>query len=104
MNFFWLIVCALAAFRLAEMVVIDDGPFDAFFYLRGWANKPPTGTVFRGMMAGLLGCIYCAGFWMAILVGLLFFTQNSICQLILFILATAGLQSILARNVGRASL
>ena len=104
MNFFWLTVCALAAFRLAELVVIDDGPFDVFFYLRGWANRPPQGTLFRGMLAGLLGCIHCAGFWMAVLVGALYYSQNSILQFLLFILGIAGLQSILAKNLGRTSL
>jgi hypothetical protein len=104
MNFFWLIVCALAAFRLAELLVIDDGPFDMFYNLRGWAHKPPTGTFIRGTLAGILGCIYCAGLWMAVLVGFLYISGNSIIQLLLFILAIAGLQSIFARNIGRTSL
>ncbi len=103
MSFFWLIVCALAAFRLAELVVVDDGPFDVFFHLRGWANKPPTGTPVRGMLAGALSCVHCAGIWMALLAGLLYASQTNVLRWILFILAVAGLQSILVSRMGRTS-
>jgi hypothetical protein len=100
---FWLVVCALAAFRLAELVVIDYGPFDVFFNLRGWANKPPTDTRFRGTLAGVLSCIHCAGLWMAVLVGLFYYSGNSILHLVLFIFGIAGLQSILAGHLGRTA-
>lgn len=97
----WLVLSALAAFRLSELVVIDDGPFDVFFYLRGWANRPPL-TRLRGTLAGILSCVHCAGLWMSILVGLFYFSHNVIFQGILFVLAIAGLQSILARKLGRS--
>ena len=103
MNFLWLIICALAAFRLAELVVIDDGPFDIFFHLRGWAHRQPM-TRSRGALAGVLSCVHCTGLWMAILVGFLYFSQNSILQFMIFILAIAGLQSILAGRLGRTVL
>lgn len=103
MNFFWLIVCALAAFRLADLLVIDDGPFDIFMNLRGWANKPPTGTLFRGALAGVLSCVHCAGLWMAVLAAILYHSGSNFIHLVLFILAIAGLQSILAKHLGRTS-
>lgn len=104
MNFFWLVICALAAFRLAELLVVDDGPFDVFMNLRGWANKPPIDNPPRGMVAGVLACIHCAGLWTSLLAGVLYASQNGVLRLILFILAIAGLQSILAKNLGRTSL
>jgi hypothetical protein len=102
-NFFWLLICALAAFRLSDLVVIDDGPFDVFFHLRGWAHRQPM-TRSRGALAGVLACVHCAGLWMAILVGLLYFSQSIILHSILFIFAIAGLQSILAGRLGRTVL
>lgn len=100
-GFFWLIVGALAAFRLSELVVLDNGPFDVFFHLRGWANKPPAGTWLRGTLADLLGCVHCTGFWMAILIGIAYLSEIDILNGIIFWLAIAGLQSILAGRLGR---
>jgi hypothetical protein len=103
MNVVGLIVCGLASFRLAELVVVDDGPFDVFMNLRGWASRPPTDTRIRGTLAGILNCVHCAGLWLAIVTGILYATGNDILHLVLFILAIAGLQSILAKHLGRTS-
>lgn len=97
----WLILSALAAFRLSELLVVDDGPFNIFFYLRGWANRQPT-TLLRGALADVLSCVHCAGLWMAVLTGVFYFSHNDILHGILFVLAVAGLQSILAGKLGRS--
>jgi len=100
----WLIVYALVAFRLSELVVIDDGPFDIFFNLRGWANKPPTETIIRGALAGLLSCVHCVGLWLSLAFGLVYYFSNAatVTDSLLFAFAVAGLQSILAHKLGRS--
>lgn len=100
--FTWLILSALAAFRLSELVVIDDGPFYVFFHLRGWANRQPL-TRLRGALADVLSCVHCVGLWMAVLTGLFYYSHNDILHGILFVLAIAGMQSILAGKLGRNS-
>jgi hypothetical protein len=100
----WLILSALAAFRLAELFVIDDGPFDVFSNLRGWANKPPLDEhAIRRTLAGILSCVHCAGLWICIIFGVVFYLSNSttITESILFTFAVAGLQSVLAIQFGR---
>ena len=95
-----LILCALATFRLAEMFVLDDGPFDVFVDMRGWAHKAPDeGRSFRRMLAGALTCVHCAGVWIALLFA--FFFSDSVVNFFVLWLAIAGLQSILANKLGR---
>lgn len=95
-----LILCALAAFRLSELVVIDDGPFNVFFYLRGWANRQPL-TPLRSFLADLLSCVHCAGIWISFILTFTLPYTNGI-EFIIYFLAIAGLQSILAGKLGRS--
>lgn len=99
-----LVLCTLAAFRLSEMVVIDDGPFDVFIELRGWANQPPLDDhPLRRTLAGVLSCVHCSGVWFSILAGVYyyFFQSANVWNSILFFLAVAGAQSVLANKLGR---
>lgn len=66
-----LIINILAAYRLAEMVVEDDGPYDIFKRFRVWAGQNAHKSSTRLTIANGVNCIYCVGFWMAILVFLL---------------------------------
>jgi len=94
----WLILSALAAFRLAELLVIDDGPFDVFYFFRGWSmsQNPILKTIGTG-----LNCVHCTGLHVSILFAVCYFFQNVYIFGALLALAIAGLQSILAGNVGR---
>lgn len=95
-----LILCALATFRLAEMFVLDDGPFDVFVDMRGWAHKAPDeGRSVRRMLAGALTCVHCAGVWIALPFAIFF--SNTVASFILLWFAIAGLQSIIANKLGR---
>ena len=118
-----LIICGLAVFRLAEMLVIDDGPFGIFVELRGWLQR---GTLDDGLKiyvnnvkaqrwidgrVGLVNirreifsgitCVYCVGVWFAFIFAFLFYFQNVWTDLLIIFLAIAGLQSILATKLGR---
>ena len=81
-----LLVIALSAWRLAFMLVKEEGPFHIFERARA-----------RFALGGLLTCVYCASVWTAALSwGLL---QTSLAPII-YILAASGLALMLQRYVG----
>ena len=94
----WLILSALASFRLSEMFVIDNGPFDVFMYFRGWSisNNP-----FRKLIGGIFNCVHCAGFYTSLFFVGLYYWQSELSIALLAVFAVAGVQSILARLIGR---
>jgi len=103
-----LIVCALAVYRLAEMIVIDDGPFGVFVDFRGWLqrrtldglNRTLLGNVQREVFVGMT-CVYCVGIWFAFVFAFLFYFQNIFSDFAIIFLAISGLHSVLATKLGR---
>lgn len=105
----YLVLCALATYRLAQLIAYDDGPFEIIMNFRrsvkkranrAWAKPAWTSLV------ELTECPYCLGVWfagfttliVAILLGMGFWTA------ILFWWAVAGIQAFLqslsdARNI-----
>jgi len=61
---YWLLVLviALAAYRLSEMLTWDDGPWDVFVRLRQMAGA---GTGRATWLGRLLECPYCSSVWIA---------------------------------------
>jgi hypothetical protein len=99
-----LIVCAIAVYRLAELVVIDDGPFEIFINLRGWLNQASfESKSLRRTLANALTCPHCVGVWFAFVFALSFYFSNIVVDFTILFLAVAGLQSILAGKLGRTS-
>jgi hypothetical protein len=101
MNYLTLLLYALVTFRLAELFVVDDGPFEIFVTLRGWFNRAPLDSKgIRRTIAEALQCVHCTGIWLALA---LTFTLPYTSPLDFFIwfLAIAGVQSLLACNLGR---
>ena len=99
----WFIIYALAAFRISELFVIDDGPFEIFLSLRGWANRSPFNNSLRRNLANVLSCVHCVGFWVSLVFGVVFYLSNDVTVIdaVLFALGVAGLQSLLANKLGR---
>jgi len=103
-----LIVCALAVYRLSEMIVVDNGPFGVFVEMRGWLqrsvlddeNKTALGGIRRELFNGVT-CVYCIGIWLAFVFAFLFYFQNNFTDFVIIFLAIAGLQSIIATKLGR---
>lgn len=97
----YLLVSGLAVFRLAEMLVLEDGPGQIFMRLRSWFNRGSfVDFSLRRQISGVFSCVYCMGVWLA-LIPPLFFASTSLSDFVLFWLAIAGLQSILAAQFGR---
>lgn len=101
-----LVVIALAAWRLAFMLVKEDGPAHVFGRTRRWVGvrmKLPSDPAGREMpyglnpLADLFCCIYCMSVWTAALNwGLL----QTLAAPVVYILAASGLALMAQRYVG----
>ena len=99
---YFLVLATLASFRLAELVAIDDGPFDIFFELRSWANDSQVNNKnIKRTFSNMIVCVHCAGMYFAIFITIGYLLAPKIAALIIFPFAIAGLQSIIARKFGR---
>jgi Protein of unknown function (DUF1360) len=95
------VIGGLAAYRLTEMVVFDNGPFDFLMEMRGWLVRAKHNEPIRRMIGAALGCVYCAGLWMSLFVAILFYFRNPYADLFVVFMAISGLQSILSTKAGR---
>lgn len=104
----WLAMATLATFRLAEMVVNEEGPGAVFVRLRaatGMYDYDASGKPYQHAngiqrtLGGILSCVFCAGVWFAALATALLFVvyglQLPIPFYIVFGMAAAGGQAIL---------
>lgn len=95
-------LAALAVFRLAELVAIDDGPFDIFLRLRtlaGSYDRDETGRA-KSNLGRLLACPWCVGMWLAILPAL--WLADLTWDTVVTWLALAGAQALMEGIGGRA--
>lgn len=53
-----ILLCALAAYRLTRIVLMEDGPFDLMLKLRGAADPDAETWIGKG-----LRCPWCVSFW-----------------------------------------
>lgn len=66
-----LLIVGLAGWRLAFLLVTEDGPFDVFERLRRRVGVPPRGEPFaidgaaglRHFVPQLFMCVFCMSFW-----------------------------------------
>jgi len=93
------ILLALAVYRLARLVAIDDGPADILLKSRSDLGAYDYGE--NGLAKSNLGrgiaCTYCVGFWIALFVAIAFYPWP---EFLLYWLALAGAQSFL-QSLGR---
>jgi hypothetical protein len=57
MQFYWLILGVLAAWRITHLLNAEDGPWDLLVRLRRLAGN--------GVFGSLLDCFYCLSLWVA---------------------------------------
>jgi hypothetical protein len=101
----FVILAALAAFRLAELFVVDNGPYDILVHLRGYLFQEgvplPQVSRIRRKIGGVFQCVHCLGLWLAIPLTLIYYIHNFYLDAVIVYLAICGLQSIFAHNLGR---
>lgn len=86
MTPFEFLVLALATWRLAYMISVEDGPYHVFERIRG---KYPLG--------GLTTCIYCLSVWIAPLLYVMWITYF---QPVVTIIGISGAAMMLYRQTG----
>lgn len=90
-SFLTFLVAALASYRVARMVVAETGPFAIFAKLRWRIDRKQETWIGIG-----LNCPYCVGLWVSIpFLGLLVYSQNNIVHFLIYVLAVAGIQTII---------
>ena len=57
MHFYWLILGVLSVWRVTNLLVAEDGPWNIFARLRQRAGQ--------GFFATLIGCFYCLSLWVS---------------------------------------
>lgn len=95
-GFLELVVCALAAWRMASLVVVEAGPFDVFPRFRAWVAGKPMQEIpeWRGQISDALNCIWCTSVWTALGAWLWW---EYIARWPIIVLAVAGLALIVER-------
>jgi len=92
-----LIIAGLALYRLAQLIVYDDGPWDFIQNIRAWLGvydynqngKPKT------MIGKLFACPYCVGVWLTLPTFLAVFYPILIIDIIFILGGLAGGQAFL---------
>lgn len=56
-------VCGLAGWRLASLLVTEPGPWDIFARLRARVGVPEFGEIQSGFLPGIFSCMWCMTVW-----------------------------------------
>lgn len=56
------IIAAFGVYRMARMIVEEEGPFAVFVWLRGVVDPDQRTWIGRG-----INCFYCVSFWIALI-------------------------------------
>ena len=90
----------MTAFRLAELIVYDRGPWAVFHNIRFLVGKMAGRGGNKGFwyeLAEGLNCTICVGTWMSLLVAVMISRHTVIIDFILLWLGISGAQSLFAR-------
>lgn len=66
MTWLTFVIAIFAAYRLSRMIVVEEGPFSVFAWLRGKLDADQRTWVGRG-----ISCIACVSFWVSGVIALL---------------------------------
>lgn len=93
-----LLLSMFACFRIAQLIALDDGPFNIFSRFRAYlgvkASKSEGYTVVKSM-ADLVNCPYCLGVWASILMTFLVLRPTTPGDLFMLLLSISGAQAFL---------
>lgn len=63
----WLILACLAAYRLAYLFAVDNGPYHSFYRLRAWVERRWGEDSWQAEGAA---CVFCQSVWFSLLAAL----------------------------------
>ena len=96
-----LLVAALAAYRLARLLALDEGPggiFEATRRVLGGEDIDPETLQARTNLGRGVTCPYCLGVWVALLLALLSFFPSFLGDFFLTVFGLAGAQTYLQES------
>lgn len=88
------LVVGLSAWRLAALLVLEEGPFDVFERLRNFIIKP--GPI-EGFFPKVFSCVWCMSVWTALISYALLLVE----PIIVILLAAAAIAVIVQRLTER---
>ena len=97
------VAAAFCCFRLAELLVLDDGPWDVFLKLRTWLGVYNLGIDDRpsSNLGRIFECVYCLGIYLGFGLMLLVFYPTGLGDAFLISLGLSGAQSVLHKIAER---
>lgn len=87
---FTLVILALAGWRVAYLLVHEDGPANCFGWIRRRLEDDDDVTVWPGSLEKLFACVYCMTFWTCACAALLWSIDIKAGRDALFIVAIWG--------------
>jgi hypothetical protein len=90
-----ILLASFAAYRLARMITLEEGPFEAFLRLRerlGVYDRAENGQP-RTSLGRLFECPYCMGVWASMILALFIFRPSAFGDGVLIVLGMAGIQA-----------
>ena len=92
-----ILLASFAGFRLVELFVYDDGPFDVFKRFRIFImERASDGGSLDKNLYKLFTCPHCLGLWIAIFVSMFVLWHTTMSDVFLLILGIAGAISALS--------
>ena len=94
-------LCILVSYRITDLIVLDDGPFDVFKKLREAIGR--FAAIHRSAkgLGKLINCPFCLGVWISGLSSLLFIFPSLPGDIFLIAIGIAGGQALLDSVGGR---
>ena len=91
-----IIFCSFGVYRISQLLVLDDGPFQLFKRFRRYlgiiaAEEPGPGL--KWSIAELFRCTFCIGFWLALIPAAMF--AHNVAEFIAIWFGVAGIQTYL---------
>jgi hypothetical protein len=95
-----IVILALAVFRTANLIALEDGPANVFERLRNWANsEAQTRGGMYTQFAGLIGCVWCSSVWLGALTTVAHYTMPNLATWLALPFALSAITMILDRWV-----
>lgn len=90
-----LAIYILAVYRLAQLIALDDGPYQVFDRLRHWAGMKAGVDGFWYNLSEFIHCPFCLGVWFSLLMLPLWIWPTLVGDILLLWWGAAGGQAFL---------
>lgn len=102
MNLVLFIAYSLAVYRLSNLLVYEEGPWDIFGKIRDWsgiAYDAYSQPITDNLLSKILICIKCTSVWVSILLWLLYLINIEVFTAVSFVLGASAITAILNQRL-----